>query len=84
MTDNVAFAQDNNAFDPNALQAMADALGEVCRRLKIDNDQDAREVMAIRVIELARCGERDPERLAERVLREACAAPTVVDTAPAD
>jgi hypothetical protein len=49
--------------------------------LKVDHDQGAREVMAVRIIELARRGERDPERLRDRVLREAGATPSVVDAA---
>jgi hypothetical protein len=75
----VPFLQDA-AFDPGALQAMS-TLEEVCRMLKVDHDQGAREVMAVRIIELARRGERDPERLRDRVLREAGATPSVVDAA---
>ena len=60
-----------DAFGPEALQAMSTALEEVCRVLKLDHDQGAREVMAVRIIELARRGERDPEQLRDRVLREA-------------
>ena len=55
---------------------------EVCRMLKVDHDQGAREVMAVRIIELARRGERDPKRLRDRVLQEASATPSVVDAAP--
>jgi hypothetical protein len=47
----------------------------VCRVLKLEHDQGAREVMAVRIIELARSGERDPERLRDRVLREAGTTP---------
>jgi hypothetical protein len=64
-----------DAFGPEALQAMSTALEEVCRVLKLDHDQGAREVMAVRIIELARSGERDPERLRDRVLREAGTTP---------
>jgi hypothetical protein len=60
-----------DAFGPEALQAMSTALEEVCRVLKLDHDQGAREVMAVRIIELARSGERDPERLRDRVLWKA-------------
>ena len=74
------FLQDA-AFDPGALQAMSTALEEVCRMLKVDHDQGAREVMAVRIIELARRGERDPERLSDRVLREASATPSVLPPA---
>ena len=77
----IPFLQDD-AFGPDALRAMSTALEEVCRMLKIDHDQGAREVVAVRVIELARCGECDPERLRDRVLREAGATPSVIDAAP--
>jgi hypothetical protein len=64
-----------DAFDPDALQAMSTALEEVCLKLQLNGDQRAREAMAVRIIELARRGERDPERLSGRVLREAGATP---------
>jgi len=75
------FLQDD-AFGPDALRAMSTALEEVCRMLKVDRDQDAREVMAVRIIELARRGECDPERLRSRVLREAGATLSAVCAAP--
>jgi CRP-like cAMP-binding protein len=50
---------------------MSTALEEVSRTLQLDGDQRAREVIAVRIIELARRGERDPERLRDRVLQEA-------------
>ncbi|HEV7393783.1 MAG TPA: hypothetical protein VGO08_19230 [Burkholderiales bacterium] len=59
------------AFGPDALRAMSTALEEVCRVLRLDDDQAARELMAFHIIQLARHGERDPERLRDRVLREA-------------
>ena len=74
MTTIIPILQDE-AFGPDALQAMSTALEEVCRVLKLDHDQGAREVMAVRIIELARSGERDPERLRDRVLREAGTTP---------
>jgi hypothetical protein len=71
-----------DAFGPDALQAMSTALEEVCRMLKVDRDQGAREAVAVRIIELARRGECDPKRLRDRVLREASAAPWLADAAP--
>ena len=76
----IPFLQDD-AFDPDALRAMSTALEEVCRKLQVNGDQRAREVMAVRIIELARRGERDPERLSDRVLREAGATPSVLPPA---
>jgi hypothetical protein len=70
----IPFLQDN-AFDPDALRAMSTALEEVCRKLQVNGDRRAREAMAIRIIQLARRGERDPERLSDRLLREAGATP---------
>jgi hypothetical protein len=66
----IPFLQDD-AFDPDTLRGMSIALDEVCRTLKMDGDQRAREAMAVRVIELARRGERDPARLRDQVLQEA-------------
>jgi hypothetical protein len=65
----------DNAFDPDALRAMSTAPEEVCRKLQVNGDRRVREAMAIRIIELARRGERDPERLSDRLLREAGATP---------
>ena len=70
----IPFLQDD-AFDPDALRAMSTALEEVCRKLQVNGDRRVREAMAIRIIELARRGERDPERLSDRLLREAGATP---------
>jgi hypothetical protein len=51
---------------------MATALEQVCEALRIINgDATAREVMAERIIELARRGEHDPTKLRDRVLDEA-------------
>ena len=76
----IPFLQDN-AFDPDALRAMSTALEEVCRKLQVNGDRRAREAIAIRIIELARRGERDPERLSDRVLREAGATHSVLPPA---
>ena len=81
MTEMNPFLQ-GDAFGPDTLRAMSTALKEVCRILKVDHDQGAREVVAVRIIELARRGECDPERLRDRVLREASATPWVVGAAP--
>jgi hypothetical protein len=65
------FISDEAAFDPDAIAAMSNAFEAACRALKIDGDDRAREVIAVRVIELARQGEVDAARLAERVVIEA-------------
>jgi hypothetical protein len=81
MTKIIPFLQED-AFGPDALRAMSTAVEGVCRKLKVDHDQGAREVVAVRIIDLARRGECDPERLRDRVLREASATPWVVGAAP--
>jgi hypothetical protein len=65
------FLKDQSVFDPEATHAMSVAFEDVCRALKLNGDARARETVALRIIELARRGERDPERLRARVLREA-------------
>jgi len=58
-------------FDPGDIDAMSKALEAVCKELEIDDDRTAREISAVRIIELARRGERNPIRLRDRLLTEA-------------
>jgi hypothetical protein len=58
-------------FDPKDITAMSTALDEVCKVLKLRKDSAAREVMAVRIIELAKTGDRSPTRLRDRILHEA-------------
>jgi hypothetical protein len=60
-----------NAFDPETVATTATALDQVCAALKINGNATAREVIATRIIELARRGENDAEKLRDRVLSEA-------------
>lgn len=46
-------------------------MDDVCKELKLDGNANAKETIAVRIIELARCGERSPTKLRDRVLREA-------------
>jgi hypothetical protein len=66
------FLKEQNVFEPEVTRAMSEAFDEACRKLRLmDGAASEREVIAVRIIELARRGERDPARLCERVLREA-------------
>jgi hypothetical protein len=65
----LAFIRDA-VFDPKDIQAMSMALDDVCASLDI-HDGPAKEVLAQRIIRLARSGERSPTILRDRVLREA-------------
>jgi hypothetical protein len=61
-----------NAFDPDDIEAMSAALDDICNALNVgDGAKAARQVIAERIIELARRGERSPTRLRDRVLEEA-------------
>jgi hypothetical protein len=62
---------DRNVFDPETVAAMATALEQVCTTLRINGDVVAREVIASRIIELARRGENDAVKLRDRVLGDA-------------
>ena len=64
------FLKDGGVFEPEHIKAMSLAFEDVCKALGVQ-DNVTREVMAIRVIELARQGEHSPTRLRDRVLNEA-------------
>ena len=66
-----------NIFDPKDVAAMSAALDDVCKTLNLDDDSSARETVAVRIIDLAEAGERDPTRLRDRVLHEAAMASRV-------
>jgi hypothetical protein len=59
------------AFEPQDIQSMSLALDDVCKALKIDGDGLAREIIAVRIVELARRGERTATGLRDRLLAEA-------------
>ena len=71
MSDIVRLLKDDPVFEPQDIATMSKALDEVCKALKLDGDATAKEVVATRIIELARRGERNAIRLRERVLAEA-------------
>ena len=50
----------DNAFDPKDITAMSMALDDVCKTLNLRDDNSARQVMAVRIIKLAKRGERGP------------------------
>lgn len=67
----VEFIAGDLAFDPPAIEAMATALDAVCEALRINGNASARELIAIRIIDLARRGERSAAALRDVVLAEA-------------
>jgi hypothetical protein len=66
----VPFTKDG-VFEPRDITAMSMALDEVCKELNVAGDGSAREIIAARIIELARLGERSPTKLRDRLLAEA-------------
>jgi hypothetical protein len=61
----------DGVFDQKDITAMSMALDDVCKMLNLRDDSSAREVIAIRIVDLARAGERSPMRLRDRILHEA-------------
>ena len=61
----------DGVFDQEAITAMSTALDDVCEMLNLRHDHSAKEVIASRIVDLARAGERSPARLRDRVLHEA-------------
>ena len=60
------------AFDDKQITIMAKVLDEVCFKLTILEER-AREVVAARILELARRGELNPTKLENRLVLEATA-----------
>jgi hypothetical protein len=61
----------DGVFEPHDIKAMSMALDDVCKVMKLQDDSPAKEIIAARIIDLARGGERSPTRLRDRVLHEA-------------
>jgi hypothetical protein len=63
---------DKTAFGPVAIEAMSKAFEEACIALQVyAGDEKGREIIANRVIDLARSGLIDPTALRDRVISEA-------------
>lgn len=61
-----------SAFGPHDIQAMSQALDEVCAALGLPaGDNAVRRVVAERIVTLAKRGECNPVQLRDRVIREA-------------
>ena len=68
----IPFSKGVCAFDPTDVTAMSVAFEEVCKQLDLPADAaTTREVIAIRIVELARRGERNATVLRDQVLSEA-------------
>jgi hypothetical protein len=62
---------DKTAFGPAAIEAMSKAFEEACIALQVyADDEKGREIIATRIIDLARSGLIDPTALRDRVIAE--------------
>ena len=58
-------------FGPDATRAMGSAFDKACRSLQNNGQANVvREIIAKRIIDLARDGERDPDHLCDATLQE--------------
>jgi hypothetical protein len=62
---------DHAVFYPDDINAMSMALDDVSKILKLDGNAKAKEIVVLRIIELARRGERSPTKLRDVLLQEA-------------
>lgn len=71
------YLEENSAFDPDAIKAMSEALERACAALHVNGQLRDREVIAARIIDLARNGVIDSEALSDRVIAETKALQTL-------
>jgi hypothetical protein len=60
----------NAVFEPDAIKAMSEALERACAALHVNGQAHDREVIAERIIALARRGVTDAKALGDRVIAE--------------
>jgi len=62
------YLDDNTVFEPDAITAMSEALERACAALHVNGQAHDREIIAIRIIDLARRGVTDAKALCDRVI----------------
>ena len=65
-----SYLDDHSAFQPDEIDAMSRALEDACKALHVNGEARDREIIAARIIDLARNGVMDPAVLRDRVLAE--------------
>jgi hypothetical protein len=66
---------DNSAFEPETIQSMARAFEQTCIALRVfQGDENGRQIVATRIIDLARRGVVDAAVLRDRIIQESRAA----------
>ena len=71
------YLDDSNVFEPDAITAMSEALERACTALHVNGQVHDREIIAERIIALARRGVTDAKALGDRVIAEAKAMRTL-------
>jgi hypothetical protein len=64
------YIEDQSTFDPDAIEVLSDALERACHALNVNGRLRHREVIAARIIALARNGVIEAKALSERVVQE--------------
>ena len=64
------YLEDHVSFKPEAIAIMSEALEDSCKALHIDGEAKDREVVATRIIDLARSRVIDAKALSKRVVAE--------------
>ena len=73
------FLKNGEEFDQQTISILGVAFEQVCVALRIgDCDDDVKQAIANKIIELAKTGERNPDRLCERALEDICQPQVVV------
>jgi hypothetical protein len=63
--------ESHSGFGPEDVEAMARAFERACKTLQPSSDQiSLRELIAMKIVANARCGERDPDRLCQLAISE--------------
>jgi len=62
------YVEDHSAFSPEEIKVMSKALDEACAALQVAGQTKDREIIAVRIIELARKGVIDATALRDRVV----------------
>ena len=65
------YLEDRATFDPDAIAATSAALEQACSALHVNGHLKDREIIAARIIDLARNGVVDADALSARVVAEA-------------
>lgn len=64
------YFEDHAVFEPDAIKAMSEALEQACAALHVNGQARDREIIAERIIALARHGVTDAKALGDRVIAE--------------